>query len=167
MGQVPLSGHIAVTAPPPRLGWEKRAKRPLDPAFRGCLNPYKSFALNKGITLHDWFEMLVLKKHLHLLFRGSKAAVDVDHGWYDGSGQELVKNKMAFFLLLSFLFIFSSLCSFFVFTMWFKNKWMVRMGVILLFSTMTACQLRRTSCPNRTSLSSQQWTRHIVTQTRG
>lgn len=65
--------------------------------------------------------MLVLKKHLHLLFRGSKAAVDVGHGWYDGSGQELDKNEMAFFFLLS-LFIFSSLCSFFVFNMWFKNK---------------------------------------------
>lgn len=50
----------------------------------------------------------MLKKHLHLLFRGSKAAVDADHGWYDGGGQELDKNEMAFFfssLLLVYFFI--------------------------------------------------------------
>lgn len=51
--------------------------------------------------------MLVLKKHLHLLFRGSKAAVDVDHRWYDGGGQELDKNEMACF------FFFSPSCLFF------------------------------------------------------
>lgn len=50
--------------------------------------------------------MLVLKKHLHLLFRGSKEAVDVDHGWYDGGGQELDKNEMAFFVYFFITLLF-------------------------------------------------------------